>query len=121
MSDTLDPTALANLLAMTGDDPEFVGELVDTFLADTPSQLDAMRRAIDAGSAEDLVRPAHTLKGNALNMGAVALAELCRQMEELARRGAVDEAAARMADEERAFADATTALEDARQSDWDIE
>ena len=121
MSDVLDPAALANLLAMTGDDPEFVGELVDTFVADAPSQFDTMRRAVDADSAADLVRPAHTLKGNALNMGAVALAELCRQIEELARRGSVEEAASRIADAERAYAEAVAALEEARETDWDIE
>jgi HPt (histidine-containing phosphotransfer) domain-containing protein len=120
VSAAFDPAALGNLLAMTGDDPEFVGELVDTFLADAPTQLAAMRRATEAGSAEDLVRPANTLKGNALNMGATSLAELCRQIEELARRGATEEAAARLAETEAAYAEAVAALEEARAVDWDL-
>lgn len=121
MSDALDPAALTGLLAMTGDDPEFVGELVDTFVADTPGQIQAMRRAVEADSAVDLVRQANTLKGNALNMGAMALAELCRQIEELARRGSIDEAAARIADADRAYGEAVAALADAREADWAIE
>jgi two-component system, sensor histidine kinase and response regulator len=120
MRDVLDPTALSDLLAASGDDHEAVEEVVDTFIAAAPRQLAAMRRAIEADSAEDLLRPARTLGGEALTMGAVGLAELCRQIEELARRGAVDEAAARMAQTEAAWGDAVAALEAAREADWDV-
>lgn len=121
MSDPFDPGALADLLAATGDDPDVVGELVDAFLADTPRQLDAMRRAVEADSADDLVRPATLLSGAAQGLGAVGLAELCRQVQELARRGATLEAAARLDDAEIAYREAAAALEEARQDGWDTE
>ena len=121
MRDILDPDALTDLLAATGDDPARGGELVDTFVADAGDQLTAMQRAVAADSADDLMRPAGALKDRAQTLGAVALAELCRQIEELARRGAVDEASARVALAEVAWGDAVDALEAAREAGWDAE
>ena len=40
---TLDPTAMARLLEITGDDVAFVDELVDTFIDDAATQLEALR------------------------------------------------------------------------------
>src|SRR3954454_19838008 len=58
----IDPAALDRLLEMTGGDPEFVQELITTYVEDAAAQLDAMRAADAAGDAEALVRPAHSLK-----------------------------------------------------------
>ena len=43
MPEVLDQAALANLLEMVGGDPDFVDELVDTFLADVPQQVAELR------------------------------------------------------------------------------
>lgn len=95
---SVDPGALDNLLEMTGGDPEFVDELIATYLEDTVIQLEAMRDAADAGSAEDMLRPAHSLKSNSANMGAMRLAELCRALEADSRTGTLDDAANRVAE-----------------------
>ncbi len=97
-----------------------MGETVDTFLAQGPRLLDAMHRAIDADSAEDLGQPAAALSGTAGTLGAVQLAALSAQIVELARRGAVHEAAARMSDLELAWSDSVDAFEAAREQDWDV-
>ena len=93
----VDPAALDRLLEMTGGDPEFLDELIHTYLEDAVVQLEGMRAAADAGSAEDLVRPAHSLKGNSANVGAARLEELCRELEADARGGSVERATERVA------------------------
>ena len=100
---SVDLAALDRLLEMTGGDPEFVDELIQTFLEDAVVQLDAMRAAANAASAADLVRPAHSLTSNSANMGAERLSELCRSLEADARGGAVDAAADRVAEAAEEF------------------
>jgi len=53
-------------------------ELLDTFLTDSESRLVELR---DAADPKALSEVAHSFKGSASNMGAVRLAELCRQLE----------------------------------------
>ena len=92
----VNPAALQRLLEMTGGDPEFLDELVSTYLADVGVQLAAMLAAAETGSAEAMVRPAHSLKGNSASMGAERLAEMCRQLESDGRSGTVDRALERV-------------------------
>jgi HPt (histidine-containing phosphotransfer) domain-containing protein len=107
---SVDPTALDRLLEMTGGDPEFVDELVQTFLDDAADQFAAMRRAAEAGAIDELVRPAHSLKSNSANMGADRLGELCRALEADARSGSVDRAVERVAETWAEFEAARTEL-----------
>ncbi|PSS56467.1 histidine kinase [Pseudomonas sp. BBP2017] len=53
--------------------------LLDTFLDDSDKRLGQLRKAT---SPEELGYAAHSFKGSSSNMGAKALAELCRQLEE---------------------------------------
>ena len=57
-------------------------QLVQTFLDDSERRLGQLHAA---KSAEELGAAAHSFKGSS-NMGAVALANLCQQLEERARR-----------------------------------
>jgi HPt (histidine-containing phosphotransfer) domain-containing protein len=85
----VDETVLAELLASTGDDPAFVRELLETYLAETPDQLAAIRAAIEADDAEALVRPAHTLKSSSATLGAMRLSALARELEMAGRSGSL--------------------------------
>jgi HPt (histidine-containing phosphotransfer) domain-containing protein len=111
---TLDPAALANLLEITGGDPAFVDELIDTYLADGEQQLAAMRAALAAGDDAALMRPAHSLKSNSANVGATLLADLARSIEADARAGAVPDAADRVAATEAEFSAVRDRLLDQR-------
>ena len=71
----VDPAALDRLLEMTGGDPDFLAELIDTFIEDGSAQLEALRVAVDAGDVADVIRPAHSLKSNSASMGAERLAD----------------------------------------------
>lgn len=84
---TLDRAALDELRAMTGDDPQLYAELLDAFLADADTYLAELRAAGEDVAA--LVRPAHSLKSNAMTVGATNLAELCRALEADARAGTI--------------------------------
>ncbi|MFL5916036.1 MAG: GAF domain-containing protein [Gaiellaceae bacterium] len=88
---TLDDGALQNLRQLGGDD--FLGEVIDAFLADAPGLLTTLRRSLDDGSTEELRRAAHTLKSNGATLGAEGFAELCRTLEQRAKAGELDDAA----------------------------
>ncbi|HEX5826741.1 MAG TPA: Hpt domain-containing protein [Candidatus Limnocylindrales bacterium] len=116
--DVLDPAALADMLAMVGDDADFVNDIVDTYLGDAPLQLTGMADALAAGDMTTLGRLAHTLKGNSRNVGATALAEVARELEEQARAGDPTGADARIATAAAEFERVTAALRDARAAGW---
>ena len=65
-------------------------ELVETYLADTPVQLDAMTTAVEADDAEALVRPAHTLKSSSATVGAMRLSSVARELEMAGRTGSLE-------------------------------
>jgi HPt (histidine-containing phosphotransfer) domain-containing protein len=85
----LDASVLAELKATTGDDPAFVRDLVETYLADVPVQLDGIESAIAASDADALIRPAHTLKSSSATLGAMRLADISRALEMTGRSGAL--------------------------------
>jgi HPt (histidine-containing phosphotransfer) domain-containing protein len=89
----LDRQTLEALFESVGGDPEFLAELIDTYVADAPVQVASLRAALAAGDAEALIRPAHTLKSSSASLGAAGLAEQCRQLEQAARAGVPDGAA----------------------------
>jgi HPt (histidine-containing phosphotransfer) domain-containing protein len=83
----LDLAVLDELRDSVGDDPEFVAELIDDFVADAPAQLESLRQAASTGDAETAKRAAHTLKGNGRTFGATELASLCQTAESAAGAG----------------------------------
>ena len=83
----LEAGVLDRLLATTGDDPEFVGALLDTFAEDAPALLAQLGGALAANDAETAIRASHTLKSNAATFGATALTALCAELEARARSG----------------------------------
>jgi HPt (histidine-containing phosphotransfer) domain-containing protein len=89
----LDERILTEVLETTGDDIAFVRELVETYLADTPVQLEAMTTAVDADDADALVRPAHTLKSSSATVGAMRLSSIARELEMAGRTGSLETAA----------------------------
>jgi HPt (histidine-containing phosphotransfer) domain-containing protein len=92
----LDRAALDELRAMTGGDATLYVELLDTFLSDADAYLAELSADPDAAT---LTRAAHSLKSNALSVGATGLAELCRALEADSRAGTLadGEAEARVA------------------------
>ena len=87
----LDPQRFNELLASLGSRGEaMVPRLIAGFGAEAPKLLATARAALEARDAEALRRAAHTLKGNALNFGLVALSEAARDLEYCARDSTSD-------------------------------
>ena len=83
----LDPAALARLKASLGSQFAMLPKLIDAFSADGARQLQTAREAHAAGDAATVRRAVHSLKSNAANFGAMALSDLAKQAEDLAKAG----------------------------------
>jgi CheY-like chemotaxis protein len=84
----LDAAALQNLRELGGDD--FLGEVIDAFLADAPALIESLRSSLMQQNFEELRRAAHTLKSNGSTLGAATFAEVCRTTEQHAKAGRLD-------------------------------
>jgi PAS domain S-box-containing protein len=88
----LNMRALDNIRALDPDGTEGVlAEAIGIYLDDAPPQLSALRDAATAGDLPTVARLAHALKSASHNVGASQLGELCRQLEQLGKSGAVDD------------------------------
>ena len=91
----LDPAAIDRLVLAFGEEGRsVVAELVAPFLAEAPSRLDALRQGIASGDSREVHRAAHSLKSGAATLGALDLADVCREVEALGGAGDVAGAAA---------------------------
>jgi HPt (histidine-containing phosphotransfer) domain-containing protein len=87
-SDLIDRTALARLMRAIGGDADDLRDLLGDFAESAPSLVAEMQAAIAADDVEPLRRAAHTLKSNAKDFGASALAALCGEVETACKEGA---------------------------------
>ena len=79
MTQVIDLAVYRELQATAG--PDFVVELVDTFLQEAPGILAEMRSARAAADADRFRRAAHSLKSNGNTFGATSLGALARAIE----------------------------------------
>ncbi|MDQ6727861.1 MAG: response regulator, partial [Actinomycetota bacterium] len=79
----LDGDQLDTLRALDDGDGAFFSALVRSFLASATGALATFTHAIESGDGFALAREAHRFKGEAATLGAVGLAELCRELESL--------------------------------------
>ena len=82
----LDSEILEELRVVMGN--EFAG-LLQTFVQDSGQRVQAIARELAAQDAVALRAAAHSFKGSSSNMGARRLAQLCKEIEELALAGEV--------------------------------
>jgi signal transduction histidine kinase/CheY-like chemotaxis protein/HPt (histidine-containing phosphotransfer) domain-containing protein len=90
-----------------------VQKVIAAYVDDTPQQLSTLRRAIDGMDTGNVRRIAHTLKSASANVGADALAALCKAMEHLGRADTTegaDSLLTNMEQEFQAVRDSLTAL-----------
>jgi HPt (histidine-containing phosphotransfer) domain-containing protein len=106
----LDNAVLGELRESVGDDPEFLAELIDDFLADAPAQLESLREAATLGDATRARRAAHTLKGNSRTFGAGELASICQEAEAAAGADDLDAVLSRVDEIDREWARVRAAL-----------
>ncbi|HET7032214.1 MAG TPA: response regulator, partial [Casimicrobiaceae bacterium] len=81
-SPALDPAVLASLRSLDSEGGDtLVARLARLFREDAQLRREQLRRAYDESNAELLRSAAHAFKSSSANMGARALAELCRKIE----------------------------------------
>ncbi len=87
----VDEAALAAIAAVQGESgQEVVRELIGMFLEDSPRQLETVAGAAEHQDLQTLTRAAHSLKGSCANLGAVRLAEICRELEDAGAAGTIE-------------------------------
>src|SRR5471032_2629036 len=102
--DTINRRALDHIRALSPDHGEALLERVlHAYVDDAPGHFQTLRQAIAAGQPGTVRKAAHSLKSSSANVGADALAQLCRDMEQLGRDERTDGAAAILSDMEREF------------------
>jgi signal transduction histidine kinase/DNA-binding response OmpR family regulator len=112
----LAPGALDRLAQTLGeDDPAFIADLIDTFLADAPALLASLRDGMERGDPAMVRRAAHTLKSNGATFGAVGFSELCRELEVASKDGAGNGTAELVGRVEAGYEPVRTELEEARR------
>lgn len=88
----LDPKTVGYLKSLAeGENPTFVRDFVELFLSHTPSLIQRLQERVAAGDAEGVEKTAHRLRGSSLNLGAVALGEVCQEIEERGREGQLEQ------------------------------
>ncbi len=109
------PVDLRRIREATMGDEEFMAELIDIFLDDSPAQIRVLRDAIEGREAEVAASAAHRLKGSSGNLGADSLAALCRRVEESGRENRVEKMPGLLRDIEREFSRVKEYLSAVRQ------
>jgi len=84
----IDKGTFEELKQLSGED--FISELIDAFLEDTPNIIRNMHTALAAKDVESFRRNAHSLKSNANTFGAAELAALAKELESMARENNLD-------------------------------
>ncbi len=81
MSNDLPVLDKSVLMSSLGDDQELIREIFDLFTSTTPEIIESLETAADQGNVDLVKRNAHSLKGSAGNIGAIALQESMRVLE----------------------------------------
>lgn len=82
----IDPKAIENLRALdTSGNDEFLREIAAIFLEDTPRRIEELEQSLLAGDVSRFTRAAHSIKGSAANLGAMALRAAAEKLEHLSR------------------------------------
>jgi len=84
----------AGLLRRVMGDEKLAKEIIGVFLEDIPNHIAALKEAVANADAPVVQRVAHTIKGAAANVGALALQELASLVEKAGKDADLDETAA---------------------------
>jgi HPt (histidine-containing phosphotransfer) domain-containing protein len=108
----IDPVTIENLRALSPEDNgEFLREIIGIFLADTPLRFTELEESLAAGDTPKFTRAAHSIKGSAANLGALALGESAHTLETQSKQKPLGELSALVAAVRDEYAKAKAELE----------
>jgi HPt (histidine-containing phosphotransfer) domain-containing protein len=87
--DYLDRRSLDRIKSLGPDGSRLLSAVIGFYLNDSPVLIERLSESLDAGDANGMARAAHALKSASANLGALSLAAMCRQVEDIARRNSV--------------------------------
>jgi len=73
--------------------PGLVSRVIETYLRTSPEMIESIRQALGSEDAEAIERAAHSLKSSSATLGALELAELCKELEQIGREAETTRAA----------------------------
>jgi HPt (histidine-containing phosphotransfer) domain-containing protein len=107
----IDPQAIENLRSLNPDDnDEFLREIANIFLEDTPLRIAELEQSHAAGDIAKFTRAAHSIKGSSANLGAMALRAVAERLEHQARTDGVANGAPLIAEIKAEFSRAEAEL-----------
>jgi HPt (histidine-containing phosphotransfer) domain-containing protein len=84
----LDPAVIESLRQLTPPgEADVLAEILTMFVDEVPKKIAALQAAVLAGDAAQVARLAHSLKGSSGNIGAAAMLDVCRRIDDLAKAG----------------------------------
>jgi len=90
----IDRTVIAQISADLG--PEFIQELVEAYLAETPPIVIQLQGAYAGKDVDALCKAAHALKSTSAGIGAIRLSALAGELERSARAGRLADCTAQL-------------------------
>ncbi|UMR28536.1 response regulator [Massilia sp. MB5] len=95
--------ALEAIRALSSDGEALLQRVIHAYVDDTPAHLQTLREAIASLNTGSIRKAAHSLKSSSANVGADALARLCKEMELLGRADSTEGAEKLLSNMEREF------------------
>lgn len=92
--DLIDEGALKRLLALIGDDPDDLDELIDDYLEAAPELVKTILSAAESRDIDAMRIAAHTLKSNARDLGAMRVSERAFAVEDACKNDDIEAALA---------------------------
>ncbi len=71
--------------------PEMLTKIINQYLEDAPGKVSAIAEALKSQDIEALRKASHSLRSSSANLGAISLADYCKNLENIARAGEMPE------------------------------
>jgi HPt (histidine-containing phosphotransfer) domain-containing protein len=71
--------------------PDLRRHIMNVFLNSSPALMDGIRAAFSASDGETLAKAAHSLKSSSMNVGAVKVGAVCKELERIGKTGELGE------------------------------
>ncbi|MGB3693296.1 MAG: response regulator, partial [Spirulinaceae cyanobacterium] len=115
-SSVINAEALEEIKDMAGEDAaEFLVEMIDCYLGESPELMAAIEQAISDDNANALRNSAHSFKSNSATLGATKLTQLCKELELMGKAGTTAGGADKLSQLQIEYEKAKLALEEERQ------
>ena len=88
--DYLDQRSLDKIRSLGPNGPKMLSAVIGIYLDDSRVLIERLGESLNAGDADGMAQAAHALKSASANLGAMMLAEMCRQVENIARGNSVE-------------------------------